>query len=115
MSRDQDVLDLWLDGRYAGQLFRGETGLVEFLYDEAYRSGPAATPLSVSMPKADRGHGPDRVMPWLSNLLPDAVEVRDRWAAKFGEGRRGSDKRTPGARTRHELVSAKAVGHLRTG
>lgn len=42
------------------------------------------------MPKTGAGHGPDRVTPWLSNLLPDAVEVRDRWAAKFGERRSDS-------------------------
>lgn len=87
MTREQDVLDLWLDGRHAGQLLRGPEGQVEFLYDPRYRSDTEATPLSVSMPKVQAGHGPDRVMPWLSNLLPDAVEVRDRWAAKFGERR----------------------------
>ena len=87
MSREQDVLDLWLDGWYAGQLLRGVSGEVEFLYDLEYLSDPESTPLSVSLPKTQVGHGPDRVMPWLSNLLPDAVEVRDRWAAKFGERR----------------------------
>ena len=87
MSREHDVLDLWLDGRRAGQLFRGEAGQVEFHYDSVYRGDPESTPLSISMPKATVAHGPDRVMPWLSNLLPDAMEVRDRWAAKFGERR----------------------------
>lgn len=82
-----DVLDVWLDGRFAGQLMRGETDLVEFLYDEDYLAGRNATPLSASMPKSERGHGPDLVMPWLSNLLPDAEAVRSRWAAKFGERR----------------------------
>lgn len=89
MTRDQDVLDLWLDARHAGQLLRGASGQVEFLYDPDYRSDTETTPLSVSMPKAQAGHGPDQVMPWLSNLLPDAVEVRERWAAKFGERRSG--------------------------
>jgi len=39
------------------------------------------------MPTTQLSHGPDVVMPWLSNLLPDAEEVRSRWAAKFGERR----------------------------
>lgn len=82
-----DALDLGLDGRFAGTLMRGETAQVEFLYDEEYGRDPRATPLSASMPKSDSGHGPDIVMPWLSNLLPDAEEVRLRWAAKFGEQR----------------------------
>lgn len=81
------ALDLWLDGRLAGKLMRGETDQVEFLYDEDYRRDARSTPLSVSMPKIASGHGPDRVMPWLSNLLPDSDEVRARWAAKFDERR----------------------------
>lgn len=81
------VLDLWLDGKFAGKLMRGERGHVEFLYDEAYRQDPGSTPLSVSIPKAAVGHAPDHVMPWLSNLLPDSDEVRARWAAKFNERR----------------------------
>lgn len=82
-----DVLDVWLDGRFAGKIMRGESDLVELLYDEDYLADRSATPLSASMPKSARGHGPDVLMPWLSNLLPDAEEVRSRWAAKFDERR----------------------------
>lgn len=81
------ALDVWLDGRFAGKLLRGERHEVEFLYDDRYRADPRSTPLSISMPKSALGHGPDVVMPWLSNLLPDAEEVRTRWAAKFDERR----------------------------
>jgi len=82
-----DALDLWLDGQFAGKLMRGETDQVEFLYDEHYLGGRGPTPLSATIPTTQIGHGPDVVMPWLSNLLPDAAEVRSRWAAKFGERR----------------------------
>lgn len=82
-----DVLDVWLDGLFAGKLMRGQTEQVEFLYDEEYLENPRATPLSASMSKSAAGHGPEVVMPWLSNLLPDAEEVRSRWAAKFSERR----------------------------
>lgn len=82
-----DALDVWLDGRFAGKLMRGGQEQVEFLYDDHYRGDDDSTPLSASMPKAERGHGPNVVMPWLSNLLPDAEEVRSRWATKFGERR----------------------------
>lgn len=80
-----DALDVWLDGRFAGKLLRGQEMKVEFLYDEKYLVDSATTPLSVSVPKTVAGHGPEAVMPWLSNLLPDAEQVRSRWAAKFGE------------------------------
>ncbi|BDZ64842.1 HipA domain-containing protein [Agromyces mangrovi Wang et al. 2018] len=83
----RDALDVWLDGRHAGRLMRGEQERVEFLYEEEYRTEAGTTPLSASMPKSAVGHGPDMVMPWLSNLLPDAEAVRNRWAAKFGERR----------------------------
>ena len=78
------TLDLWLEGRLAGHLMRAETGEVEFAYRESYRNNPRATPLSVTMPLIGPGYGPDLVMPWISNLLPDEDGVRDRWAAKFG-------------------------------
>lgn len=82
-----DVLDVWLDGRFAGGIMRGEQEQVEFIYDGDYRGDAGSTALSVSMPKSEPGHGPDVVMPWLSNLLPDGEGVRGRWAAKFGERR----------------------------
>lgn len=87
MSEHPDILDLWLDGRFAGSLMRGPSDEVEFSYDADYFSSRGTTPLSVSMPLVQQHYGPNEVMPWLSNLLPDAVEVRDRWAAKFGETR----------------------------
>lgn len=87
MSGHPDILDLWLDGRLAGALKRGVTDEVEFSYDAEYFGSRGATPLSVSMSLVQQHYGPNEVMPWLSNLLPDAVEVRDRWAAKFGETR----------------------------
>lgn len=87
MSGHPDILDLWLDGRLAGSLMRGPTDEVEFSYDADYFGSRGTTPLSVSMPLVQQHYGPNEVMPWLSNLLPDAVEVRDRWAAKFGETR----------------------------
>lgn len=80
-----DVLDLWLDGQLAGKLMRSRTGEVEFSYDESYAAQRGATQLSLSMPVSWLHHGPEQVAPWLSNLLPDAQEVRVRWAAKFHE------------------------------
>lgn len=85
MSRD--VLDVWLEGDFAGQIMRADDGQVELRYDERYAGARDATPLSTSMPLRQLGHAPETVMPWLSNLLPDSDEVRSRWAAKFEERR----------------------------
>lgn len=79
------ILDLWLDGKLAGHLMKGETGDVEFSYEDDYASARGVTPLSASMPLYRKSHGPRQVMPWLSNLLPDSDEVRQRWAARFAE------------------------------
>lgn len=78
------TLDVWLEDRLAGHLIRAESGEVELAYTEAHLATSRSTPLSVSMPLTSPGYGPDLVMPWLSNLLPDEDQVRDRWAAKFG-------------------------------
>ncbi|RII40912.1 type II toxin-antitoxin system HipA family toxin [Galactobacter valiniphilus] len=87
MSESDDLLDVWLNGHLAGTLMRGQSDDVEFAYSDEHLTLRTATPLSVSMPLVQQYYGPKEVMPWLSNLLPDAVEVRDRWAAKFHETR----------------------------
>jgi len=73
-------LDVFLDGVPAGWLTRAAGGQVAFDYAP---DGPA-TALSVSLPRSLPHHGPDVVMPWLDNLLPDNDDVRARWAASFG-------------------------------
>jgi serine/threonine-protein kinase HipA len=67
----------------AGSVTRLPGGKLRFDYDDAYRSRPAATPLSVSMPVQVASH-PDRVItPWLWGLLPDNDAVLARWARQF--------------------------------
>ena len=77
-----DTLDLYLSGVLTGRLVRGRDGDVGFDY-----LGSPGLPVSVSMPSGVEHHGPDVVMPWLDNLLPDNDDVRARWAAQFGERR----------------------------
>jgi serine/threonine-protein kinase HipA len=67
----------------AGTITRLPGGRLRFDYDEPYMSGPAATPLSTSMPIQLRSY-PDRVItPWLWGLLPDNDAVLARWAQQF--------------------------------
>lgn len=56
----------------------------EFRYDPAYARRPAPTPLSLSMPVRPEGYPQAQTMPWLDGLLPDRLEVRQRWAREFG-------------------------------
>lgn len=82
-----DVLDVYLEGRFAGQLQRGFDGGISFVYDEDYRRNPASTPLSMSMPKSGPVYSGEVPRYWIDNLLPDNEELRERTARKFGETR----------------------------
>jgi len=78
-----DPLIVILDDVIAGTISRLPTGKLRFDYDVAYRSRPAATPLSVSMPVQVPSY-PDRVItPWLWGLLPENDAVLARWARQF--------------------------------
>ena len=85
MSED-DTLDLWLEGHFAGQLHRGEAGQVEFLYDPDYL-GSSRSPVSLSMPRSQRAHGPSTAGAWIENLVPEPETVREAWARRFAEQR----------------------------
>ena len=78
-----DTLTVLVGNQVAGTLTRAKGGKLAFVYDDAYRSAEAPTPLSVSMPPQIRSH-PDRVVvPWLWGLLPDNDAVLARWARRF--------------------------------
>ena len=78
-----EALVVILGDEVAGTITRLAGGKLRFDYDEAYRSRPGVTPLSVSMPVQVQSH-PDRVItPWLWGLLPDNDAVLARWARQF--------------------------------
>lgn len=81
------TLDVWLSGRFAGQLHRGQNDHVEFIYDENYTRQTSATPLSLSIPTSRLAHDYKTTEHWLDNLLPEDEETRVRWARRFGETR----------------------------
>lgn len=82
-----EELAVFLDGERAGTLSRGRDGRVGFDYSSGYLQRRRVTPLSVSLPTTRRSHDADVVEPWIDNLLPDNDDVRQRWAAAFGERR----------------------------
>jgi len=64
-------LAVHMDGVFAGTMTMTGSGNLTFTYDEDYRRDPAATPLSLSMPKATARHRRSAVLPFITGLLPD--------------------------------------------
>ncbi|MEN0072720.1 MAG: HipA domain-containing protein [Propionicimonas sp.] len=67
---DRD-LAVFMDGTPAGAMTLTGSGNLTFTYDEDYRRNPAATPLSLSMPKVTARHKQRAVLPFIAGLLPD--------------------------------------------
>jgi serine/threonine-protein kinase HipA len=76
-------LSVILGDMIAGSITRLPGGRLRFDYDDVYRSQPAATPLSVSMPVQVSSHSDRVITPWLWGLLPDSDAVLARWARQF--------------------------------
>lgn len=76
----EDGLFVYLNENRIGVLRRLKGGKLEFAYDPEYQSG---TPLSYSMPIADRIHSHATVNPFLWNLLPDDTRLLATWGRQF--------------------------------
>ncbi len=77
-----DELLVHLGNRRIGRLLRTR-GRTAFEYDDAWRGGNDALPLSLSMPLAARHHPPKVVEPYLWGLLPDNDSILERWGRRF--------------------------------
>ena len=79
------ALAVLMSGKTAGHVTRpAARGPLVFTYDESYASGPAAVPLSLSMPLRQRRFADARVQGWMAGLLPGHSRVLRHWAAKHG-------------------------------
>jgi len=76
-------LEVVLGGQHAGCLIQDRHGQLSFLYDEAYRRRPDATPLSLSMPLSQASHPHRTVDAFLRGLLPDSEAVLQRWGRRY--------------------------------
>ena len=72
-----------LDGTEMGRITRDKRARLSFTYNEEWRNGENAYPLSISMPLALAQHGHARIDPFLWGLLPDNQMVLDQWARRF--------------------------------
>jgi serine/threonine-protein kinase HipA len=78
-----DSLAVIVDRRLAGSLTRLPGGKLQLDYDDEYMRMPGATPLSLSMPLAQRSYPDQVISPWLWGLLPDDPSVLARWTRHF--------------------------------
>lgn len=81
-----ESLNVLLNGVVVGRLDRARRDRLRFTYDQTYATDPGATPLSHSMPLAQRTFANSVIAPWISGLLPDNRDVLRRWAEEFGVG-----------------------------
>ena len=79
-------LEVLMSGVTAGQVTRPTApgGPWVFTYDDTYADGPAAVPMSLSMPLQQRRFADARVRGWMAGLLPGHSRVLKHWAAKHG-------------------------------
>lgn len=56
----------------------------QFTYDPAYLTRRTPTPLSLAMPPRPDPYPQAQTLPWADGLLPDRLDVRQRWAEQFG-------------------------------
>jgi len=76
------ALVVLMDGHIAGAVKQDRHGELTLTYDDEWAKSATATPLSVSMPLAQRTHD-DAIRPYLLGLLPDNDKVLERWARTY--------------------------------
>jgi serine/threonine-protein kinase HipA len=82
VTDDRDLVVL-IGGRRAGTVTMNATGRLALRYDDEYLATRNPTPLSLSMPLAQRDHGDGPVRAFLWGLLPDNEQVLQRWARDY--------------------------------
>jgi serine/threonine-protein kinase HipA len=80
----EKVLAVLIENVVIGRVEQLRDGKLRFEYDDAYRNGPAAIPLSLSMPLAAPSHGDSAIAPYLWGLLPDSDDTLRQWGRRFG-------------------------------
>jgi serine/threonine-protein kinase HipA len=78
-----EFLTVLAEDTVAGELARLPGGRLQFTYSDEYAARADATPLSLSMPLAQRSYPDHVITPWLWGLLPDDPSVLARWARHF--------------------------------
>lgn len=77
-------LTAYVDGVRVGWFEQNSGGAVALEYDRAWQQRRSRVELSVSLPKSRRRHDGGGPVNYLWNLLPDNVDVLERWGRHFG-------------------------------
>jgi HipA-like protein len=78
-SASTKLLVMLMAGRRIGEVSTDRDGRLKLVYDDDWRVSDDATPVSLSMPLAQKAHD-DPVRAFLWGLLPDSEQVLERWA-----------------------------------
>lgn len=76
-----------LNGNVVGHVYQMGNGRLAFVYDEEWRTGDSAYPLSLSMPLLAREHSDRAIRAYLWGLLPENPDVLAWWARRYGVSR----------------------------
>lgn len=76
-------LSILVKDTLAGSLTHNSQDRLEVTYRDDWRIGDEVTPLSLSMPVAQRSHPDSVVRPYLKGLLPDNDDVLNRWGRQY--------------------------------
>ncbi|MEM7072926.1 MAG: type II toxin-antitoxin system HipA family toxin [Pseudomonadota bacterium] len=82
--RSYAPINVFLNGRLAGQLHRESTGAISFAYDASWLGWEHAFPVSLSLPMREDRYVGALVIAVFDNLLPDNALIRSRLAERVG-------------------------------
>jgi serine/threonine-protein kinase HipA len=82
MARPRQPLNVFLNSRLAGRLFRQSSGVIDFKYDPSWLAWEHALPVSLSLPLREDHYIGAPIIAVFDNLLPDSTAIRRRMAER---------------------------------
>jgi serine/threonine-protein kinase HipA len=83
MKKNNQILNILMNGISIGTLEKTKQGGLIFTYDQGWLNTPGARPVSLSLPLISQPFSGDVVYNFFDNLLPDNQQIRARIQAKF--------------------------------
>lgn len=75
-SQDSMILEVYIQGIFAGTLEKKNAQSYVFTYDEAYRADNGLPALCLNMPKSETTYESERLFPVFSNMLAEGYNRR---------------------------------------
>ena len=83
-AKTHEPLDVWINGRLAGQLLKEPGGAISFTYHPSWLDWEHRFPVSLSLPLRSAPWRGEPVVAVFDNLLPDNPDIRRKVAERFG-------------------------------